>query len=319
MNWQKVTFKLTGLLEGSEKDCSDFIDEFSELLTTLGALSVTLEAENQDAVLEPLPDETPLWKKTQITALFDETVYIPGLKIFLRSVIPKEIHFVTCVTEVAEQDWQKLCEDSFPPLCFKDKLWICPTWSDVPQDAKPLVLLDPGLAFGTGTHPTTALCLEWLAEHPVQPYEVLLDYGCGSGILAIAAIKLGFKKVWAVDYDPQALMATQNNATLNHVTFNSEDAEMQICLPEQMPQKPVDIIIANIVANPLIELAPGLMSLLRPGGKIILSGILDHQVKSIEEAYRSEVVFSSPVFSMDSNESDTWVRLEGRRVTSLNL
>ncbi len=190
--------------------------------------------------------------------------------------------------------------DAFQPRLFGEQFWVCPTWADVPHPNQPHIILDPGLAFGTGSHPTTALCLEWLANHPPINLRVV-DYGCGSGILAISALKLGANQVWAVDIDPQALEATIENALRNELY----SPLIEVRTPEQLSNEPVDLVMANILAKPLIELADSLLSLLKPKGKIILSGILTEQMEQVMLAYAAHVQWEKPMVQED------WVLLEG--------
>jgi ribosomal protein L11 methyltransferase len=185
---------------------------------------------------------------------------------------------------------------------FGQRLWVCPAGMQPEGGDDPVIIdLDPGLAFGTGTHPTTALCLEWLDRHPPRDAAVL-DYGCGSGILAIAALKLGAREVWAVDIDEQALWASRENAARNRV-----DARLKTALPAALPERDFDLLLANILANPLIELAPRLAERVRPGGDLVLSGILAAQAGAVREAYRSRFLLSETV------EQDGWVRVQGTR------
>jgi ribosomal protein L11 methyltransferase len=191
--------------------------------------------------------------------------------------------------------------DDFKPMAFGKRLWICPSWHTPPDKDAVNIFLDPGLAFGSGTHPTTALCLEWLEGCPLQDKD-LIDYGCGSGILAIAGLKLGAQHAWGVDNDPQALKASQVNAEKNSVK-----ERLITYLPEQMPDIEADVLVANILANPLIELRDKLAHLVRPGGHIALSGILEEQQEQVMQAY-SEHFQMAP-----ATIKEGWVRLEGRR------
>ncbi|MFQ5645052.1 MAG: 50S ribosomal protein L11 methyltransferase, partial [Thiogranum sp.] len=201
-----------------------------------------------------------------------------------------------------DQDWERLWLERFQPMKFGERLWICPDGQRPPQDdAAILIDLDPGLAFGTGTHATTALCLEWLDRHAPRQQSVL-DYGCGSGILAVAALKLGAAQVWGVDIDRQALWASGENAERNGVR-----AGLRTGLPGELPDQVFDLLLANILANPLIELAPRLAGLVRPDGWLVLSGILSAQADAVRAAYAPWFSLSGPV------ERDGWVRLHGKR------
>jgi ribosomal protein L11 methyltransferase len=288
MSWQKFSISLP----------SSTVETLSDLLTDMGAVAITLEADTAEELFEPPLNETPLWHQTTIHALFE-------LDVDLYALIPaleEKIHpqkFIYHITQVADQNWQKLCQDTFQPILFAEKLWLYPSWQLPIEDGKPRLLLDPGLAFGTGTHPTTALCLEWLVQE-VKGKETVIDYGCGSGILALAALKLGADKVWGVDNDPQALEATLENAKRNQL-------EIEAVLPEALPPIQANILVANILANPLIQLAPHFASLVILGGKIALSGILVEQAEQVMRAYQPWFRFA-PV-----TQKEQWVRLDGKR------
>ena len=270
-------------------------ESLCQLLTTLGAVSVTLyDAKNQEDILEPKPGENPLWKETRVVGLFDAETNIHRITAILKSKTS-----VLHAEPLEDKDWVREWMQYFKPLCFGERLWICPSWCEPPDPNALSVLLDPGLAFGTGTHPTTALCLEWLATH-IQPGMTVVDYGCGSGILGIVAKRLGAKSVIAVDYDPQALAATLTNAVQNGFT----EADIICCLPEQCPNIQADLVIANILAGPLTSLAPRLLELLAPTGTIMLSGLLSSQIESVQAAYPN-IQFESPT------QQEDWVRLVG--------
>lgn len=294
MPWQKLTLHLPAAQ----------IDPLSDLLHEMGALAITLEAHTQEELFEPPPNETPLWDSTSLHALFELDTHIPALLPLLEETLAPE-KFAYQITEVAEENWQKRVQDTFHATCFSHRLWVYPSWQPPPtEDTLPRLLLDPGLAFGTGTHPTTALCLEWLAE-TIQGGETVIDYGCGSGILGLAALKLGARTVWAVDNDPQALEATEENARRNAET------QIQAVLPTALPPLQVDILIANILANPLIALAPHFATCLAAGGKIALSGILAEQAEQVMQAYLPWFRFDPPV------QKEQWVRLVGEKSTQL--
>jgi ribosomal protein L11 methyltransferase len=191
--------------------------------------------------------------------------------------------------------------DGYAPMQFGTRLWIVPTGFDAPDPDGVNLLLDPGLAFGTGTHPTTALCLEWLDAHPPVD-QVVIDYGCGSGILGIAALKLGAREVWAVDNDPQALVATLDNAQRNAVA-----AQVKPVMPGDLPAMHADLLLANILANPLIELAPRFADFVRPGAALVLSGILAEQADSVSAAYGDRFTLQPPA------QREDWVRIVGVR------
>lgn len=289
MYWQKLILSSP----------SSLTDKISTFLEEEGALSVTFEPAQNEALFEPAPGSIPLWEQVRVCALFPAEINLQPIMASLKQTVLSDNtashESCDCIIEtVAEENWQLACQNEFPARCFANKLWICPSWDTPSISDKPCVLLDPGLAFGTGAHPTTALCLNWLATH-IQQGEQVIDFGCGSGILAIAAIKLGAAEVWAVDNDPQALEATTKNAKKNHCDMST----LHILSPELLPTLKVDVIIANILANPLISLAPLFLSLLKPGGKLVLSGILENQIESVTHAYSPQVVFESPIIQED--------------------
>jgi ribosomal protein L11 methyltransferase len=201
-----------------------------------------------------------------------------------------------------DQAWERAWLDAFRPMRFGQHLWVCPAGQRPPGERGAVFIdLDPGLAFGTGAHPTTALCLEWLDVHRPAALQVM-DYGCGSGILAIAALKLGAASVWAIDIDEQALWASRENAARNGV-----EQDLYTGLPDDVPEQRFDLVLANILANPLIELAPRLAGFVRQGGDLVLSGILEQQADAVRVAYADWFLFSEPV------EQSGWVRLHGVR------
>ena len=276
-------------------------EQISDLLTELGSAAVTFEDGADQPLFEPDPGETKLWNNTRIIGLFDANCDMPRvidqLKSALGTAAPTQFH----INPLEDKDWERAWMDNFKPIRFGQNLWICPSWH-TPDDPNAVnVMLDPGLAFGTGTHPTTALCLEWLDSHPPQGLEVI-DYGCGSGILAIAAALLGAKQIEAVDHDPQAILATRDNAEKNGVTDN-----ISTLLPSQFQDKPVDLVLANILANPLLELAPRFATLVKPGGQIVLSGILAEQAEQIMQRYTEWFELQPPT------QQQEWVRIDGKR------
>ncbi|MFA5677593.1 MAG: 50S ribosomal protein L11 methyltransferase [Pseudomonas sp.] len=276
-------------------------EPMEDLLLGLGAVSVTfMDAEDQP-IFEPDLGTTPLWQNTHLLALFeadtDRQPLIDQLQQLWQQPLP-EHQF----EDIADQDWERSWMDNFQPMRFGKRLWIVPSWHDAPDPEAVNLLLDPGLAFGTGTHPTTALCLEWLDGQDLHGLEVI-DFGCGSGILAIAALLLGAKRVVGTDIDPQALEASRDNAQRNQLA----DARLPLYLPEAMPDEPADVVVANILAGPLVSLAPQLTSLVKPGGRIALSGILAEQTAEILAAYEE-------AFELDPvAEKDGWIRVSGVR------
>jgi ribosomal protein L11 methyltransferase len=275
-------------------------EQLSELLSSAGAVSVTFEDAADQAILEPLPGETHLWSHTQVSGLFAADADAALIVDTLRRAIGDPA-LQAAITPLDDQDWERAWMDQFQPLRFGRRLWVCPHWHSPPQPEAVNIMLDPGLAFGTGTHPTTALCLEWLDAQELHD-KTVIDYGCGSGILAIAAAKLGARRIWAVDYDPQALTATTNNALSNQVS-----EQISIHAPETLPAVTADIVLANILSGPLLELAPRFAGLVRPGGNLVLSGVLSDQAAALLEKYRTW-------FNMEPTTTrEEWVRLSGQR------
>ena len=247
-------------------------EQLEDALLLAGALAVTLEDAGDQPVLEPAPGETPLWAHTRVTGLFDAQTDIEVIKSQLKRFLHAPVLPECRLTPLEERDWVRVWMDNFHPMRFGERLWICPSCQTPPDPAAVNIRLDPGLAFGTGTHPTTALCLEWLDSANLAD-KIVLDYGCGSGILAIAAAKLGAKQVWAVDIDPQALLASDSNASENEV----ED-RIELASPAELPAAlTVDIVLANILAGVLVRLAPELSRRVQPGGRLVLSGILQQR------------------------------------------
>jgi len=274
----------------------------SDKLFDLGAISVSLQDEGDQPLFEPRPGETPVWRDTRVIGLFEEDAELDLARSALAAAFPEPALCGWRVETIQDQAWERAWLDHFKPMRFGNRLWIIPTGFAPPdQEGAVYVNLDPGLAFGTGTHPTTALCLQWLDGQNLQG-KTLLDYGCGSGILAVAGLLLGAESAVATDIDPQALTATADNARKNHV----ED-RLQCYLPTQMPGTPADLLLANILANPLIELAGRLAALVKPGGRLALSGILREQAAEVSRAYE-------PYFHMDGPEFlEDWTRLTGVR------
>lgn len=252
------------------------VEQFSDELQFWGAVAVTLLDEHDNPVLEPGPGETPLWPDIIITALFNEAAARLIALDQIQSLYPD---YQCQLSEFADQDWQRAWMDDFKPMQFGSKLWVCPSWSTPPDDNAVNIMLDPGLAFGSGTHETTALCLQFLEQTELKG-KTVIDYGCGSGILAIAALKLGAKQVYAIDIDEQALEATKANAINNDIDLN----QLSINLPGHNPLK-ADIIVANILAQPLIELKQHFHELISNSGIIAISGLLLEQRDKVLEHY----------------------------------
>ncbi|ENM5827315.1 50S ribosomal protein L11 methyltransferase [Vibrio metoecus] len=273
------------------------------LMEETGAVSVTFLDAKDTPVFEPLPGETRLWGDTDVVALYEADM---DTSLILQQIKASNMlaeGFAHKVEQVEDKDWEREWMDNFHPMQFGRRLWICPSWREVPDPQAVNVMLDPGLAFGTGTHPTTALCLEWLDNLDLTG-KTVIDFGCGSGILAIAAIKLGAAKVIGIDIDPQALLASKDNAARNGV----ED-QIEVYLPKDQPEGLVaDVVVANILAGPLRELSPIIKGLLKPGGQLAMSGILDTQAESVAEFYRDDLELD-PIA-----EKSEWCRISGRKL-----
>jgi len=277
-------------------------------LWDLGALAITLRDAGDQPLHEPGPGETPMWDRSIIEALVPEDLEAQHALLALSAAgviaAPAEVRF----EQLADRDWERAWMDRFEPMCFGKSTWICP-WHIEPEPEWPVVVrLDPGLAFGTGTHPTTALCLEWMdGEWMAGDREngtdfngaTVIDYGCGSGVLAVAAALMGARNVLAVDHDPQALTATRENAERNGVGGRIETA-----LPDEFDEARADLVLANILAGPLIELSEKLSGMVRPGGWLLLSGILAEQRAQVVAAY------SEHIGHIATRERDGWIRLD---------
>lgn len=255
----------------------DDVDTLSHELEESGAVSITLTDKNDDPVLEPEPGTTPLWPDVIIHALYTEEQTARDAQTLL---VNTRQGLKTEIALIADKDWERVWMDDFKPQQFGQRLWICPSWMEPPEPDAVNLILDPGLAFGTGTHPTTSLCLSWLDNADLDN-KTVIDYGCGSGILALAALKLGASQVYAVDIDPQALQATENNAQTNHISKQ----QLVIDYPPSL-SRPVDLLIANILLGPLVALRDDFHSLLKENGILLLSGILSEQAPGLIEAYQ---------------------------------
>jgi ribosomal protein L11 methyltransferase len=287
-----LTLDLDGLdCERVEEACFEF-----------GALAVSYTDQRDDPILEPAPGEFRLWPHSRLQALFpfdtSPQELVAGLSHVLR-VAPERLTVETLADKVWEREWLR----DFHPMCFGRRLWVSPHHAHVHTKDAVVVRLDPGLAFGTGTHATTAMCLSWLDENAAEG-QLAIDYGCGSGVLAVAAVKLGARASYAFDIDPQALTATHDNATANGVGAQvhvvAKDAELPVG---------ADILLANILCGPLCELAPRFAALTRPGGRIVLAGLLEAQAAEVTRAH-------SPWFDIAPFASrDGWTALAGSRRT----
>ncbi len=294
MNWLSLTL---------EAD-AHHAEVLSNTLLQLGALSVDIAdaragTDDEQAIFgEPEEPVTAAWRASRVSGLFPADADIAGIVKTASSALHlPAAHFT--VTNVPDQDWVRLAQSQFAPIQISSRLWIVPSWHTPPDPHAINIVLDPGLAFGTGSHPTTRLCLRWLDEH-IKGGEAVLDYGCGSGVLAIAAIKLGASRAFGVDSDPQAVLAGQANAEQNHV-------RAAFYTPQAVPQFQADVVLANILANPLKLLAPLLADATRGGGVLVLSGILADQARDVENAY-------SDWFDMHQTcEEQGWVCLCGMK------
>jgi ribosomal protein L11 methyltransferase len=281
------------------------VDALENALLATGALSVTLMDDADQPILEPELGTTPLWDHTLLLGLYDANTDAEQLPQQLQQAYQAEggEQLPTCKIEILEdKDWVRAWMDEYQAMPFGQRLWVCPSWQQPPEPEAVNLMLDPGLAFGTGTHPTTALCLNYL-DSAVQGGEHILDYGCGSGILGMAALLLGADYMTGTDIDPQALEATAENARRNQI-----DAQRyQVYLPEQTPALQADITVANILAGPLRQLASDIARLTRPGGLLALSGILAEQAEDVRASYQ-------PWFDMDEPRLlDGWALLSGRK------
>jgi ribosomal protein L11 methyltransferase len=272
------------------------------LLQNEPVLALTLTDDADDPVLEPGVGETPLWPSVCVTALFSGDTAVEPLTRMLSLVPGVDWPHQVSFRKFEDQQWERVWLDRFKPMQFGSGLWIVPGEGQAPLDARHVLRLDPGLAFGTGTHPTTHLCLEWMDSHDFTGEQVV-DYGCGSGVLGITAAIKGARAVICVDNDPQALTATGDNALRNAV----QDV-IDSLAPEEFKPQIADVVLANILAGPLVELAPRLTENLRPGGTIVLSGILEEQAEEVKNAYASG--FSELQLKL----MDGWVILTGQKL-----
>ncbi|EGR2797647.1 ribosomal protein L11 methyltransferase [Vibrio navarrensis] len=272
------------------------------LMEETGALSVTFLDAHDTPVFEPLPGETRLWGDTDVLALYDAEADTQLIMSQIKASNMLVDGFAYKVEQLEDKDWEREWMDNFHPMKFGERLWICPSWRDIPDPSAVNVMLDPGLAFGTGTHPTTALCLQWLESLDLSG-KTVIDFGCGSGILAIAAIKLGAEKVIGIDIDPQALLASKDNAQRNGVA-----EQLEVYLPQDQPEGLLaDVVVANILAAPLRELSSIITGLVKPNGLLAMSGVLDTQAEDVANHYR-DAFHIDPIV-----EQSEWCRISGRK------
>ena len=289
MDWMQLTLQ-------TDQANADLV---SEVLMGLGSVSITYLDAKDNPIYEPPVGEMPLWESLTINALFEMSVDQQHVRQTLTDLCDNQIMYFEVL---ADRVWEDECKKDFHAMQFGDRIWICPSWeseADLPNDAI-IIDMDPGLAFGTGTHQTTDLCLQYLDNNPPNN-QTVIDFGSGTGILAIAAAKLGATSVVAIDNDPQAVLATKDNVANNHcesiiaVHNTDEDVSLEKC----------DLLVANILANPLVELEPVFVDLVKEGGSIVLSGILDEQLEMILEAYQMHFE------SLEVQQKDEWCRVSG--------
>ncbi|VAW84787.1 Ribosomal protein L11 methyltransferase [hydrothermal vent metagenome] len=274
-------------------------DELSDFLHESGAVAVTFQEGGNQQIFEPAPGETPLWDETHILGLFEQDQNIDAVISNLKTRFTESKFPTYELAQIQDQDWERAWLTDFKPMKFGEKLWIIPSEFSPEDDEAVNIYLDPGLAFGTGTHATTSLCLSWLDANRPEGKKTI-DYGCGSGILAIAAVKLGASDVSAVDIDPQAIDATQVNAEKNRV-----ENSIKCYLAETFKTQSADLLLANILASTLVDLAENFHAQLRPGGQIVVSGILNEQTQDVLTEYKKW-------FEMNKPETlDGWVLLSG--------
>ncbi|KMV29556.1 50S ribosomal protein L11 methyltransferase [Photobacterium swingsii] len=272
------------------------------LMEETGALSVTFLDAQDTPVFEPLPGETRLWGDTDVIGLYDAEADMEFVLTMLNNSPLIADDFAHKIEQLEDKDWEREWMENFHPMRFGRRLWICPSWREAPEPDAVNVLLDPGLAFGTGTHPTTSLCLEWLDGQDLTG-KTVIDFGCGSGILAIAALKLGAKKVIGIDIDPQAILASRDNAERNGVS-----EQLELFLPQDQPEGiQADVVVANILAGPLRELSPVIKSLVKDGGDLAISGVLETQAEDVATYYSDEIALDPVAVRED------WCRISGRK------
>ncbi len=272
MPWIQIKLNATA-------DTAEAIGDF--LIEEAEALSVTFLDAKDTPVFEPMPGETRLWGETDIVALYDANTETQPIIEKLKTCPLLGENFAHKIEQLEDKDWERAWMDNFKPMRFGKRLWICPSWCEPPEPDAVNVMLDPGLAFGTGTHPTTSLCLSWLDSLDLTN-KTVIDFGCGSGILSLAALLLGAKQVIGIDIDPQALQASKANAERNGVADR-----LALYLPQDQPQDlKGDIVVANILAGPLRELSPVIKNLIVENGQLAMSGVLEPQAESVADCYR---------------------------------
>lgn len=282
----------------------DLAPAFETVLLEQGSLAVTLEDNADQPIFEPALGETPLWQETRVTGLFEADVDTNAILISIETALREKTQQPLAATThwhlLEDKDWEREWMKHYHPIQCADNLWICPSWTPPPNPNAVNLMLDPGLAFGTGTHPTTFLCLQWLAEQSLNG-KTVIDYGCGSGILGIASLLLGADHAIGTDIDPQALLATRSNVERNQLPTD----RFPVYFPNHCPREPVDLVLANILAGPLLELAPTLTSMLKPAAKLCLSGVLASQESAIISTYERTVRID------DVRRKDEWICITG--------
>lgn len=276
--------------------------QLGDILMANGAQAVTYRDAQDAPIFEPGPGAVQLWSQTLVTGLYPAEVDLRPVLQNLAAVRFLEQPLQYKTDQLEDKDWERAWMDNFKPERFGRGCWIVPSWHAVPEPDEPHILLDPGMAFGTGSHPTTSLCLSWLTELSLSD-QTVIDFGCGSGVLGIAALKLGAARCFGTDIDQQALQASQQNARDNQV-----GEAFSVYLPEHLPTTQADVVVANILAGPLQELAPTIKSLVKPGGQLAMSGILHRQAELVRQAYAPDIHFTA-----ERHEGD-WSLLIGTRV-----
>jgi len=277
-------------------------EKYSDWLIACGAQAVTFIDAKDTPIYEPLPgDEVIYWSNTVVMGLFDASHDMDKAITYLQGIHPDKGEMHYRLEQLEDKDWEREWMDNFHPMKFGERLWICPSWLEVPEPDAVNVMLDPGLAFGTGTHPTTALCLTWLDGLNLKG-KTVVDFGCGSGILSLAALKLGAEKVIGIDIDPQALQASKANAQRNGV-----ENRLELYLPENQPSLKADVVVANILAGPLRELAPIIIEFVGDNGLLALSGVLEEQAQELQTIY-GKWCEMAPIAVQEE-----WVRLSGTK------
>ena len=276
-------------------------EQVGEMLSANGAQAVTFNDAKDTPLYEPKPGEIPLWPDTQVVGLYDAEFDMKRVVLQLEKSKILGKGFKHKMDPLEDKDWEREWMDNFHPIQFGKRLWICPSWREIPDPDAVNVMLDPGLAFGTGTHPTTSLCLQWLDALQLEQ-KTVVDFGCGSGILAIAALKLGAEKAIGIDIDPQALLASKDNAGRNDIAD-----KLDVFLPQDQPDMQADIVLANILAAPLRELRGVITNYCKSGGLLVMSGIMATQAEEINELYAAD-------FDMEpiAIEGD-WARVSGKK------